>query len=67
MTAPTGMEEREIITSDDEAPKPAAANKICSNKRARDESPATELRQAIKLLERADQLEQQARQLREEA
>ena len=65
-TTPTDIEDSEIA-SEDEAPKPQVASKICKVKRARSESPAQELRIAIELLERANNLEQQARQLREEA
>ena len=65
LTTPNDLEEEEIATNENEAPKPAVTDK--KYKRARDESPATELRRAIELLEKANQLEQQARQLREEA
>ena len=67
-TTHTDIEEGEIAISDDnETTKPVVASKISNNKKTRDESPATEPRRAIELLERTDHLEQQARQLREEA
>ena len=66
-TTPTDLEKGEIITPDANTPQPLTSNQLCKNKRARDESPATKLRRAIELLERADQLEQQARLLREKA
>ena len=43
------------------------ASKICRPKRARSESPAAELRRAIELMEEAEELEQRARTLREDA
>ena len=60
-------EEGEVISSEEDEPTPTVASKICRTKRARSESPATELRRAIKLLEDAEELEQLAREKREEA
>ena len=62
----TNREDGEV-TSDDDMPQPMVASKICRPKRARSESPTTELRKAIELLEEADELEQRAKSLREKA
>ena len=66
-TPPTSIEEGEVTSSEDDTPPPVVASKICRPKRARSESPATELRKAIELMEEAEELEQRARALREEA
>ena len=63
----TNREDGELLSSEDEGPKPAVANKICRTKRARSESPTHELRRAVELLEEAGHLEQRAKVMREEA
>ena len=66
-TTPVDREEGELDSSDDTTPPPMIASQISRPKRSRSESPATELRRAIELLEEADILEQKAKTLREKA
>ena len=63
----TSREDGELLSSEEEGPKPTVASKICRTKRARSESPTHELRQAVELLEEAGQLEQRAKAKREKA
>ena len=55
------------MLSSDEENKPEVASIIINPKRARVEDPANELARAIGLLEDAEQLERQAKHMREEA
>ena len=61
------LEEGEVVSSDEEGSKSAVASIIVRTKRARSPDSSARLRQAIELLEGAEQLEKRAKHMREEA